>query len=191
MGFRHTTLTGIIAATALATAACGSGDRQNQAAVDSAGRNLQLAPVDTSAVLNDRDGSSGTANSASTRTGSAGRATTGNGAAASSGGGGSLAAGTAFTARTSTRISSRTNKAGEIVSATVGTSVRDASGRVVIPAGSTVRMRIIRIHESENKSDATGTLQLALESVRIGGETYPLAGSVSVHGTLVGRNTNA
>ncbi|HEY9015887.1 MAG TPA: hypothetical protein VIM84_12590, partial [Gemmatimonadales bacterium] len=46
---------GIIAALAFAAvAACGRSDRGDTAAADSLSRDLQLAPVDTTAELNDR-----------------------------------------------------------------------------------------------------------------------------------------
>ncbi|HET8834659.1 MAG TPA: hypothetical protein VFN08_08005, partial [Gemmatimonadales bacterium] len=38
----------------LAAAACGRGDKRDVASADSLNRDLQLAPVDTSAALNDR-----------------------------------------------------------------------------------------------------------------------------------------
>jgi hypothetical protein len=45
----------LLAALALATvAACGRSDRQDVAAADSLSRDLQLAPVDTTAELNDQ-----------------------------------------------------------------------------------------------------------------------------------------
>ena len=46
------------------------------------------------------------------------------------------------------------------MTATVATDVKDARGRVVIPAGSEVVLKVTAIKESENKSDTTGTLTL-------------------------------
>jgi len=154
---------------------CSAGHRKGSAA-DSLDRDLSMAPGDSTHALGDR-GTSATSASATSanRNDAAGR---------------SLAAGTTFSATTNSRISSATNKAGETVTARVSTDVKDGSGRVVIPAGSTVRLRITAIHESENKSDATGTLALAAQSVEIGGKTYPLSGTVHVSRTLVGRKTN-
>ena len=43
--------------------------------------------------------------------------------------------------------------------------VKDAAGRVVIPAGSEVTLQVTAIKESENKSDTTGTLTLQPTSV--------------------------
>ncbi len=160
---------------------CSGGDR-NGAATDSLGRDLNMAPGDSTHSLGDREAAGGSA-----RTGAPAAKP---GTERSDASGRALPTGTAITATTSTRISSASNKAGETVTARVSSDVKDAAGRVVIPAGSTVRLRITAIHESENKSDATGTLALAAQSVEIGGRTYPLDGSVRVNRTLVGRKTN-
>lgn len=154
-------------------AGCGGGDR-NGAGTDSLGRDLSMVPGDSTHALGDADGGSATPSAADRRDAS----------------GRSLAAGTSITTTTTSRISSATDKAGETVNARVAADVKDAAGLVVIPAGSMVRLRITAIHESENKSDATGTLALATESVEIGGRTYPLTGTVRVNRTLAGRKTN-
>jgi hypothetical protein len=153
---------------------CGGGDR-NGSATDSLGRDLSMAPGDSTHALGDREAANG-GSGAADRSDVSGR---------------SLASGTAISATTSTRISSASNKAGETLTARVSSSVKDAAGRVVIPAGSMVRLRITALHESENKSDATGTLALAVQSVEIGGRSYPMSGTVHVNRTLVGRKTNA
>ena len=152
-------------------AGCGGGAR-NGAATDSLGRDLSMVPGDSTHELGDRDAGGG---SAADQRDAPGR---------------SLAAGTSITTTTTSGISSATDKAGETVNARVAADVKDAAGLVVIPAGSMVRLRITAIHESENKSDATGTLALATESVEIGGRTYPLKGTVRVNRTLAGRKTN-
>ena len=162
---------------AIALLGCSKGDRSGSA-TDSLGRDLSLVQGDSTHALGDRAGGDGT--SGGSRSASADRTASGR----------SLAAGTTITATTNSRISSATNKVGETVTATVASDVKDGSGRVVIPAGSTVRLRITALHESENKSDATGTLALAVQSVEIGGKSYPLDGTVHVARTLVGRKTN-
>src|SRR3954465_15479659 len=48
----------IAALTLAAVAACGGGDRRDTAAADSLSRDLQLAPVDTTAELNDQPAAS-------------------------------------------------------------------------------------------------------------------------------------
>jgi uncharacterized protein YfiM (DUF2279 family) len=104
----------------------------------------------------------------------------------------SLAAGTAIAAKFDAGISSRTHKAGQKLTGTVSSDVKDKSGRVVIPKGSTVHLTISAIHESENKSDKTGKLVLTPTKVVIAGRTYPLAGSAAaLDRTLKDRKTNA
>jgi hypothetical protein len=89
-------------------------------------------------------------------------------------------------------ISSKTDKPGATVTASVASDVKDASGRVVIPAGSRVTMTITEIHESENKGDKTGKLTLTPTAVEIGGQSYALDGSATaLDRTLVDRKTNA
>ncbi|MEO8226610.1 MAG: hypothetical protein ABI637_04215 [Gemmatimonadota bacterium] len=186
--YRSIVLANAALALTLATA-CTGGDRQNAAAADSAGRDLQLAPSDSSAALNDRAAGESPAASTSSRAGTS-PASGGNASTATSRSGASLSAGTVVTARLDHQISSATNKAGETVRATVGTAVRDGSGRVVIPAGSVVTLSIVKLHESENKSDNNGTLVLDVSSVEIGGRSYPLSGTVHATTSLVGRKTN-
>jgi hypothetical protein len=83
-------------------------------------------------------------------------------------------------------------KVGDTVTAKIASDVKDASGRVVIPAGSQVTLQITAIKESENKSDTTGTLTLQPTSVNINGKSYPLAASIrGVTTKLEGRKTNA
>lgn len=103
----------------------------------------------------------------------------------------SVGAGTTLFASSATRITSRTNKAGEEFEARLSRAVVDGSGRTVIPAGATVTLAIVRIKESENKGDNVGTLELAVRNVIIDGQTYPIAASVnSMETVLEGRKTN-
>jgi hypothetical protein len=89
-------------------------------------------------------------------------------------------------------LSSRTNKVGDRVTARVSQDVTAPDGRVVIPAGSTVSLTVVEIHESENKSDKTGKLRLQADDIMVGGKRYPLTASVeSVDSKLVGRGTGA
>jgi len=192
-----------------AMAACAKGDARDTAAADSLNRDLQLAPVDTTRPLNDQPAADTTTRPAApapTATAPAPRTTTPrtsttrptttrpstpstNPAPTTSSG--SLAAGTTIPASTNAQISSHTNKVGETITATVSSDVKDASGRVVIPSGSTINLRITQIHESENKSDSTGTLALAVESLEMNGNTYPLNADVLVTGKLVSHGVAA
>lgn len=184
----------IAALTLVAVAACGGRDRGDTATADSLTRDLQLAPVDSSAELNDRPNASAPATRTPSRPSrpaaqpSAPRAT----APASTPAARSLAAGTTLTATTTAEIRSHKNKVGDTVTATVASDVKDASGRVVIPAGSEVTLEVTAIKESENKSDKTGTLTLKPTQVSINGQSYPLSASIEgVNTELQGRGTNA
>ena len=103
-----------------------------------------------------------------------------------------LASGTVIPTAVDAEINSRVNKKGELITTTVSTDVTDASGRVVIPAGSKVTLAITEIRESENKGDKTGKLTLTPTDVAIGGKTYALAASATaLDRHLKDRKTNA
>ena len=183
----------IAALTLVAVAACGGGDRGDTATADSLSRDLQLAPVDTTAALNDRPNAS--APSAAPRTpartnrpATPAAQTRPSAPAAPR----ALAAGTTIMASTNAEIRSHKNKVGDTVTATVASDVKDNSGRVVIPAGSEVVLEVTAIKESENKSDKTGTLTLQPTAVSINGRSYPLSATIEgVNTELRGRGTNA
>lgn len=102
-----------------------------------------------------------------------------------------LAAGALVATTVDREITSRTDKVGQTVVATVTTDVQDGSGRVVIPAGSKVTLTIAEIHESENKGDKTGKLILTPSSVEIAGVSHSLeASAVALDRTLRDRKTN-
>jgi hypothetical protein len=190
----------IAALTLAAVAACSGGDRGETAAADSLSRDLQLAPVDTSAELNDRPTASAPTPAPTTRSPSRpsttspspsapGASTPSPAPVASTA---SLAAGTSLTAATTAEIRSHKNKVGDTVMATIATDVKDNAGRVIIPAGSEVALKVTAIKESENKSDTTGTLTLLPTSVNIDGQSYPISASIQqVDTRLEGRKTNA
>lgn len=183
-----------------ALAACGGDKKENVAAADSLSRDLQLAPVDSSATLNDQPA----AEPAPTPAAPAPKPTAAKPkpvpapkpaapapapkpAAAPA----SLASGTVIAATMNDSISSRRNKAGETVTAKTIADIKDASGRTVIPAGSTIKMTITAIKESENKSDKTGTLTLSVADITVNGKTYGINASIdSVSRSLKGRGTN-
>jgi biotin carboxyl carrier protein len=190
----------IAALTLAAVAACGRGDRSDTAAADSLSRDLQLAPVDTTVPLNDRPTASTPAPAAKTPTrpsrpaASPSRPSASPSAAAPSAppASRSLSAGTTISASTTAEVSSAKNKVGDTVTATVANDVKDRSGRVVIPAGSEVVLKVTAIKESENKSDTTGTLTVQPTSVVMAGKSYPLSASIEgVTTKLEGRSTNA
>lgn len=167
----------------LLIAACSQGKDQAQV-TDTTGRDLSLAPVDSTAGVGDRPAPAPepatppapppakpkprpTQPAPSNPTPPAPARTR------------SLAAGTTIAGTSSAEIHSGKNKVGDLIEAAVGEDIKDASGRVVIPAGSTVTLRVDKIKWSENKSDPDGTLAVSAVSVKIGGESYPLDGAVA------------
>jgi hypothetical protein len=162
-------------------AGCG-GERTGAPAADGTTRDLQRPEMDANAPLNDR----GTKSSSSKMAAKPVAKPTPKPAARS------LAAGTAISAKFDAGLSSKTHKAGQTLTGTVASDVKDKSGRTVIPAGSKVHVTITAIHESENKGDKTGKLVLTPTKVVIAGRSYPISGSAkALDRTLKDRKTNA
>jgi len=205
---------------ALAVGACGGGEsKQAVASADSLKRDLQLAPVDTSKPINDQPTAAAAPtpepaaapapkpaapkpkpkprprlNPAPAPAPDVAAAPAEDPAPAPPPAPTPLVApaGTHITATLNDSISTRKNKVGDVVTARVASDVKDDNGSVVIPAGSTVSLKITALHESENKSDKTGTLTLATQDLSLNGRTYALDASIdNVARELVGRSTNA
>jgi len=103
-----------------------------------------------------------------------------------------LVSGTLIDAKIQDSLSSRHNKAGETLRATVSADVKDAYGQVAIPAGSTVGLRIAQLEPATNKSQADGKIALEVTSVTVRGQTYHLSSKVNlVPHRLVGRGVTA
>jgi hypothetical protein len=89
-------------------------------------------------------------------------------------------------------ISSRHNAAGETLRATVSGDVKDAYGRVAIPAGSALTLRITQLEAATNKSDTDGKIALEVSSVTVRGQGYSVNAPVqSIPHQLVGRGVTA
>jgi hypothetical protein len=187
-------------------AACGGGERRDVATADSLSRDLQLAPVDTSAELNDQPAPEPTPvreapaptpapaapkpapKPAAPKPAAPAPAPAPAPATVAP----SLAAGTAITATTDAEIRSRKNKVGDEVTATVASDVKDAGGRVVIPAGSKVVLKVTAIKPSDSKSDTTGTLTLDAVGVEVNGTERPIVATISgIKTKLEGSGTDA
>lgn len=103
-----------------------------------------------------------------------------------------LAAGTRIDAVTQRTISSRTDKAGETFSATVSSDVKDARGRVVIPAGSTIDLTITELQPANERSKADGKITIVVNSVTVGDRSYPITAEITeMTHTLKGRGVGA
>jgi hypothetical protein len=112
----------------------------------------------------------------------------GGGAGGGTSAGRTLANGTQISVTTTRMITSRSDEAGQTLMTTVDADVKNASGRVVILAGSALALTITEISPARTKSAADGSLTLAVTSVTVRGTTYPLAAKVtSVDHTLKGR----
>jgi hypothetical protein len=203
----------LAALTLLAAAACGRGEKRDVASADSLSRDLQLAPVDTTAELNDRPSADTAAATpvtpapapqpkpatpkptpkpAAPKPAPAPTPAAPSPAAAPAPAARGLDAGASFSATTDAEIRSNKNKVGDEVTATVAADVKNSAGQVVIPAGSKVTLQVTAIKESENKGDTTGTLTLKPTSISINGKSQPLPASISgVKTSLAGRGTNA
>jgi hypothetical protein len=192
-------------------AACGDAERRDVATADSLSRDLQLAPVDTSAELNDQpapepapaaEESAPTPAPAAPKPAPKPKPAAPNPQPAAPAPAAepapapapapSLAVGTAISATTDAEIRSRQNKVGDEVTATVASDVKDAGGRVVIPKGSKVVLKVTAIKPSDSKSDTTGTLMLDAVGVEVNGSERPIVATISgVRTKLVGRGTDA
>lgn len=183
--------------------ACGKGEQKAVAAADTAGRDLQLAPVDTTAGLSDVPAPADSAapgavapetvvvyrdppTAAKPKPKPKPAATTppaATGAEAPAAAVGpapkrELAEGVSIATTNVDSISSKFDSAGHLVKVRVANNVQDAAGNTVIPAGSIVTLKIEAIKWSENKNDK-GTLRMSTQNVVIGDAKYPLVGSVS------------
>lgn len=188
-------------------AACGGRDRTDTAMADSLGRDLELAPADSTAPLNDQPEAGAPVQAPVTQPASPAPRQTPrpatprprdpapdpvvNEPAPSRPVAAAplvLPAGTAISASASDSITSQRNKVGETVTARISEDVRDQNGRVIIPAGSTANFTITALAPAENKSATRGTINLQLTSISVRGRDYSIGGSsTSVEHTLRGR----
>jgi hypothetical protein len=172
-------------------AACG-GDRSASMAADSLSRDLQRLPVDSSATFSDQAAATPVPAPAAPVATKPKAKPKPKPTPAPAPAPLALAAGTVVGTTMDREITSKTDKPGATVTGTVASDVTDATGRVVIPAGSRVTLTITEIHESENKGDKTGKLTLTPTAVVIAGESHALDGSaVALERTLRDRKTNA
>lgn len=88
-----------------------------------------------------------------------------------------LSSGTKIDIAANDTISSRTSKPGEAFTAHVVEDVKNAAGQVVIPRGAVVNGTITAVKPAPNPKTA-GTLTLAVTSVTVGGNTYPIDAAV-------------
>src|SRR5438874_1602217 len=143
---KHGLLVVVLAGAALA--ACVQGEQQSRSA-DSTARNLTLAPTESTAALKDVPApATEAAKAAPEKKAPVKKPVAAKPAPLM------LAAGTRVPATANDTISTRTAKAGDSVTATVSQDVKDATGRVVIPAGATVSGTITAADPAPNPNSA-------------------------------------
>jgi hypothetical protein len=161
--------------------ACAKGEQTSQS-TDATARNLTLAPTESTAAV--RDVPAPTTEPA--RAAPERKAPTPQRAApkpapappASL----TLAAGTRVALAAQDTITTRGANAGDPFTATVGQDVKDAAGRIVIPAGATVAGTIAAAEAAH--ANSTGILQLNVTSVTVRGVTYPIEAAVVAMDTV-------
>ena len=178
-------------------AACGKGKDQT-AAADSLNRDLQLAPAESTAALNDQPAATPPSEPASPAPAKPkpkpATSTPKPAPVAPAPKTGTLASGTEVHATASDSLHSRHNKEGETFRATVASDVADSKGFVVIPAGSVVSFTVTKLLPAKNKGDADGKLTLTATNVEIDGQSYAIGGSASqatVEHKLLGQGVTA
>src|SRR3989442_9328889 len=169
--------------TAVALAGCVKSDQANQSA-DSTARNLTLAPTESTAAMKDvppppteaakpapeKKTSQPAAKPPAPKPAAPTTLT--------------AAAGTRMSLAASDSISTRQAKAGDAFTATVGQDVKDAAGRVGIPAGSAVTGTIVATEPAPNPN-ASGQLTLDVKSVRVRGTSYAVGATVEAMDTVM------
>jgi len=169
---------------AIALGACAKGDNAAQQSADSAARNLTLAPTDSSAPLQDVPAANTTPAPPPTSPPPVSRPPAPRPAPRAPAPVSRTAGiGSFLDLAVQDTLSSRTTKVGDTFTASVVDDVKDAQGRVVIPAGSTVHGSVTGVKAAPNPN-TPGTLTLALNSVSVNGTSYPIEARIDSLETL-------
>ena len=154
--------------------ACAKGENAGNASADSTARNLTLAPADSSATMRDMPA---TPPPAPAVIAPAARPPAVRPKPPAPPAPLTLAAGSHFDMAATDTITSRTAKPGDAFTARVVEDVRNAAGKIVIPAGSQVNGTITAVKPAPNPN-TPGTLTLGVSSVTIRGTNYPLEATI-------------
>jgi len=176
----------------LSLAACGKGEKSQSAVADSLSRDLQLAQQDTTHPM--ADTSAMPAPAPTTTPAAAPKPATPKPKPVATAPKpvapappAELTAGTTIAATVPDTVSSRTTKSGAMMQAKVGMDIMSSDGRLVIPAGSTVNIRLDQFKSAPTKGGKE-TFAASLVSVIIDGTSYPISGKVDhLDYTLKGR----
>ena len=171
-----TRLAMLASAVVFALSACQKGQDQSQAS-DSTARNLTLAPSESTAAMRDMPEHQTNPPAPATRPPAQRNATTRTTPPPRPPAMARLGVGTTMDIAATDTISSRTAKVGDPFTARVVEDVRNAAGKVVIPAGSVVNGKIADVKPAPNPR-TPGTLTLSVTSVTVRGTSYPLDASV-------------
>jgi len=161
-----------IAVFGLSASACQKGQDQSQAS-DSTARNLTLAPSESTAAMRDVPDQNQKATPPPVTRPPAQRPPAPPPAPRMA----RLGAGTTMDIAATDTISSRTAKVGDAFTARVVEDVKNAAGKVVIPAGSVVNGKIADVKPAPNPR-TPGTLTLNVASITVRGTSYAIEASV-------------
>src|SRR5437667_2126546 len=161
--------------------ACAKGEQTSQSA-DSTARNLTLAPTESTAAMKDvPDPANQPAKAAPEKKARPPKPAPAKPAAPAPL---MLSAGTRVPLTANDTISTRSAHAGDPFTATVSQDVKDATGRVVIPAGSTVSGTITAAEPAPNPN-STGKIDLSVTNVTVHGKSYSIDASVVAMDTVM------
>ncbi len=167
----------VAALAAVALFACVKGEQTSQS-TDSTARNLTLAPTDSTAAMKDVPAPE---TKAPEKKAPEKKAASPKPAAPAPL---MLGAGARVPMAASESISTRAAKAGDAFNATVSQDVKDAAGRVVIPAGSAVSGTITAAEPAPNPN-SSGRIELSVTSVTVRGASYAIDASVVSKDTVM------
>lgn len=177
-------ITSLGAMAAMIVMACAPGEQGSRAA-DSTARNLTLAPTESTAAMKDVPAPTPTEAAKAAPEKKVTQPTPKPPAPKPAAPAPlTAAAGTRVPLAASDSISTRQAKAGDPFTATVSQDVKDASGRVVIPAGSTVEGTIVTSRPAPNPN-SSGELALAVKSVTMRGTSYAIEGTIESKDTVM------
>ena len=89
-----------------------------------------------------------------------------------------VAVGTEFDVRLGNTLSSKTSQVEDRFEATTMVDLRDERGRVLVPAGSTMRGVVSSVNKA-TRTDRKGSLTVAFDRVTINGRAYPIRATVT------------
>jgi YMGG-like Gly-zipper len=99
----------------------------------------------------------------------------------------SIAAGTTIALASGSRVCTNTYKPGDKFTATVTSAVQGSNG-AVIPVGSKAVVQVTSVERSENVNDPA-RLGLVVQSVQVGGKTYPIDATITNVATTTDRES--